>query len=177
MINTEIRCPECKSKRIIKRGILQTENKGNRQRLGCKNCGHRFIEDEPFKRMRNHERKITLCLDLYYSGLSLRKIAKHLKSFYPNNSHPSTIYRWIMKYIGVMANFTDKQKIQLGQELEGDEVEYHRLGMKNWFVDIIDTKTRYVVYSKYIQERTTDELIKFYRKVKTKTRGQTKIIS
>jgi len=185
MITKEIRCPECNSKEIIKRGILQTENKGNRQRYGCKKCNHRFIIDEPFKRMRNQDKKITLCLDLYYSGLSLRKIAKHLKTFYPDSSNPSTIYRWIMKYVGVMANFTDKQKIQLGQELECDEVEYHRRKnhlkggkgvAKNWFVESIDTKTRYIVYSKYIQERNTNELIKFYKQVKVKSRGQTKVI-
>jgi len=176
MTNKETICPNCESKEIIKRGILQTEIKGKRQRYGCKDCSHRFVEDEPFKRMRNKDKKITLCLDLYYSGLSLRKIAKHLRVFYFDSSNPSTIYRWIMKYVPIMENFTDKQKIQLGNELECDEVEYHRLGKKNWFVESIDTKTRYIVYSKYIQERNTNELIKFYKKVKVKSRGQTKVI-
>jgi len=177
MEKQDIQCPKCSSKEVTKRGFRYTETREKIQKHFCKSCNHRFVLDNPFFRMRNHEKKITLCLDLYYSGLSLRKIAKHLKSFYPNNSNPSTIYRWIMKYVGVMANFTDKQKTQLGQELECDEVEYHRLGKKNWFVDSIDTRTRYVVYSKYIQERNTDELIKFYKKVKINTRGQTKIIS
>ncbi len=176
MINKETICPNCESKKIIKRGILKTENKGNRQRYGCKDCSHRFIQDEPFKRMRNQEQIITQCMDLYYSGMSFRKIADHLKTFFPKNVCHSTIYRWIMKYVSVMANFTDKQKIELGNELECDEVEYHRLGKKNWFVESIDTKTRYIVYSKYIQERNTKELIKFYKKVRVNSRGQTKII-
>jgi len=34
MINKETICPNCKGKKIIKRGILKTENKGNRQRYG-----------------------------------------------------------------------------------------------------------------------------------------------
>ena len=47
---------------------------------------------------------------------------------------------------------------------------------KNWFVESIDTKTRYITYSKYLQERNTNELIKFYKQVKVKSRGQTKVI-
>ena len=43
MINKEKICPECKSKEVIKRGILRTENKGKKQRFGCKKCGHRLI--------------------------------------------------------------------------------------------------------------------------------------
>ena len=74
MINKELKCPECQSKEVIKRGILKTENKGKRQRYGCKKCNHRFIQDEPFFRMRNNEKAITLCFDLYYKGLSFRKI-------------------------------------------------------------------------------------------------------
>jgi len=177
MENNELKCPECSSKEVTKRGFRYTERREKIQKYFCKSCNHRFILDSPFFRMRNKEQVITQCMDLYYSGMSFRKIADHLKRFFPSNVNASTIYRWVMKYVGVMANFTDKQKTQLGQELECDEVEYHRLGMKNWFVDSIDTKTHYVVYSKYIQERNTEELIKFYKKVKINTRGQTKIIS
>jgi len=177
METKEILCPKCKSKEIIKRGLIKNESREFTQRYGCKSCNNRFVLDNPFYRMRNQEQIITQCMDLYYSGMSFRKIADHLKRFFPKNVNASTIYRWVIKYVGVMANFTDKQKTQLGQELECDEVEYHRLGMKNWFVDSIDTKTRYVVYSKYIQERNTNELIKFYKKVKIRTKGQTKIVN
>lgn len=184
MKNKQILCPECNSKEVIKRGILKTENKGKRQRYGCKKCDHRFIKDEPFFRMRNNKKIITLCFDLYYKGLSFKKIQKHLKAFHPNEVSYSTIYRWILKYVNVMANFTDKQKIQLGLSLEGDEVEFHRRKYhtkkgveKNWFIDIIDTETRFLVLSKYVKNRTPEELKIFYREVKKKTGNQTKIIS
>ena len=85
MINKETICLNCESKEIIKRGILKTENKGNRQRYGCKNCSHRFIQDEPFKRMRNQEQIITQCMDMYYSGMSLRKISDHLQRFFTSS--------------------------------------------------------------------------------------------
>ena len=53
----------------------------------------------------------------------------------------------------------NKLNIQAGEELMSDEVEYRRrkshkakLGVEhNWFVDVMDTKTRYIVASNYMQ--------------------------
>jgi len=184
MVNKEIKCPKCKKKEVVKRGIFKNGTI-RKQRYGYKNCNYRFILD-PFLRMRNDEKTITVCLDLYYNGLSLRKIQKHLNGFYPNEVSYSTVYRWIMKYVKVMAKFTDKQKLNVGYKLEGDEVEYHRRkshkkGRKgidrNWFVDIIDNKTRYVVSSDYVKERSPKELIKVYKKAKIRTGNQVNVFS
>ena len=84
-------CPNCKSENVIKRGKRKTQNRGLIQRLGCNKCGHRFIQDS-FYRMRNSPQKITLCLDLFYRGVSTRKIQEHLQSFYPHNSSWVRIY-------------------------------------------------------------------------------------
>ena len=184
MINKETICPKCKGNKLIKRGILKTESKGNRQRLGCKNCNHRFIIDEPFKRMRNHELIITQCMDLYYSGMSFRKIADHLQKFFPKGVHHSTIYRWIIKYIPIMKNFTDKQKLEGVTSLQGDEVEYHRRKYnnrkgvdRNWFVDIIDTKSRYIVSSDYSTTRDLKSMTKTWSRAKRKVGDSVKYIS
>lgn len=183
MINKQIKCPECESKEIIKRGILQTESK-RKQRYGCKKCNHRFIEDEPFKRMRNHQQMITQCLDLYYSGMSFRKIANHLKNFFPKDVNASTIYRWILKYVPIMENFTEKQRIKAGWQLQGDEVEYKRRasakhkGIRNeYFIDVIDIKSRYIVSSKYSKDRKINVLNKIYENVKRKVGNQVRVIS
>jgi len=183
-MTNETLCPKCNSKEVIKRGILKTENKGKRQRLGCKTCNHRFIIDEPFFRMRNHENMITACMDMYYSGMSLRKIRDHLEKFYPNSVTHSTIYRWIIKYVEMMATFTDKQEMHLGNHLESDEVEFNRRikhdkkGFeKNWFIEAIDTKTKYITFSTYVRKRTPKTITGFYRKVKQRTGNQIEIIS
>jgi len=46
-----------------------------------KDCSHRFSIDDGFLKMKNHEDKITSCMNLYYSGMSLRKIQEHLQMF------------------------------------------------------------------------------------------------
>jgi len=171
-------CPNCNSKNIVKRGKRKTENRGLMQRYGCQDCNKRFVIDEGFFRMRNHPKKITCAIDLFYRGVSTRKVQEHFKAFYPHNSSNMSIYRWVVKYSKMISNFTDGLKIQSGQEIQVDEMEYHRReehkkkGVhKDWFIDSIDVKTRYLVSAKYFKSRGQDEIKEILNKVKYKTEG------
>lgn len=73
-----ITCPRCKGMSIKKDGIRKTQNRGKIQRYKCKNCSYRFSIDDGFWKMKNHENKITSCINMYYAGMSLRKIQEHL---------------------------------------------------------------------------------------------------
>jgi len=68
------RCKFCGSPDIIKYG-----KSGRKQVYKCKNCGRKFVPDDGFRKLRNDPRIISLTLDLYFKGVSLRKIADHLK--------------------------------------------------------------------------------------------------
>lgn len=142
-------CPKCKSKNITKRGYFQTEAHGKQQRYFCKDCNKKFIEQTPFYRMRNNPKKVTLSIDLFYRGVSTRKVQEHLQAFYPHNSSHMTIYRWIVKFSNQISKWSDNLKLQVGKEIQVDEMEYHRRTnpnkkgvSKDWFIDSIDTKTR-----------------------------------
>lgn len=179
-----VNCPKCQSEQIVKRGIRLTERRENIQKYFCKSCNYRFSIDNPFFRMRNHQQMITQCTDMYYSGMSFRKIADHLRRFFPKNVHYSTIYRWIIKYVPIMENFTEKQKINAGWQLQGDEVEYKRRISKNgkgianeFFIDIIDIESRYLVASQYSANRDTTALKKVYIKARNKVGDNVKVIS
>ncbi|MCK9370157.1 DDE-type integrase/transposase/recombinase [Candidatus Dojkabacteria bacterium] len=181
---SELSCPKCEGKEVTKRGVRLTERREKIQKYFCKTCKHRFVLDTPFFRMRNKEQLITQCTDMYYSGMSFRKIADHLVRFFPKGVHYSTIYRWIMKYVPIMQNFTEKQSIKAGWQLQGDEVEFDRRTNKNssgisheFFIDIIDTESRYIVSSDYSKNRDTKALNKVYGKAKQKVGNQVKVIS
>jgi len=45
--------------------------------------------------MKNKPEIITLALDLYFKGLSLRKVSDHIEQFFGVRVHYSTILRWI----------------------------------------------------------------------------------
>ena len=180
----KVSCIFCTSNHIIKRGIRKTEHRDNVQRFGCKDCGKRFSIDDGFWKMKSHKKKITLCMDLYYNGMSFRKIQEHLKAFYPKNCHFSTAYRWIVKYSMMISTLTDNLQIKSGIELQSDEMEYHRRISKyqkgreqNWFVDVMDTTTRFMVSSGYMRSRTIDSMVKVLKRGKFATREQVKIIT
>ncbi|MEM3112969.1 MAG: DDE-type integrase/transposase/recombinase [Candidatus Pacearchaeota archaeon] len=173
----EIICEKCKVKNIKKEGIRETKNRGKVQRYKCKDCSHRFSIDDGFWKMKNHEDKITACMNMYYAVMSLRKIQEHLQMFAPKNSHYSTIYRWIVKYANMISTLTDNLQIQSGQELMSDEMEYHRLGEQNWFVDVMDTETRFMVASDYMKSRTIENLTKVLKRSKFVTNGNVKIVT
>ena len=175
----KICCPKCKSKNFKKNGKRKTDNRGLIQRYQCKECSYRFIEDDGFFRMRNHPNKITCAIDLFYKGVSTRKIQSHFKAFYPHNSSNKTIYLWVVKYSKMISSFTDKLKLQVGNEIQVDEMEYHRRVShktkkkvaKDWFIDSIDVQTRYMVASKYAKKREQIELKEVLGRVRTKTEG------
>ncbi len=179
---TEVKniCPNCKSENVIKWTKRKTQNRGMIQRYKCKDCNKYFIKDDGFFRMRNNPNKITCALDLFYKGVSTRKVQEHFKAFMPHNSSNVSIYNWVVKYSNMISNFTDKLKINGGSEIQLDEMEYHRREehkkgrsgvSKDWFIDSIDVKTRYMVASNYFKSRGQTELKEVMAKVRYKTEG------
>jgi transposase-like protein len=177
-------CSHCKSKEVVKRGTFETKAHGKQQMLYCKSCGKRCIERTPFYRMRNESQKITCALDLFYRGVSTRKIQEHFQAFYPHNSSHKSIYKWVVKYAKIISNFTDNLKVNVGSEIQVDEMEYSRRKQRNrkgidrnWFIDSIDTKTRFMVASKYVKARENKQIKNILNNLKKKSKNQIKVIT
>ena len=84
----------------------------------------------------------------------------------------------------MISQFTDVLKLNVGKELQIDEVQYSRRKFYNkkgvavnWFIDSIDTKTRFMVASEYVKSREQKELIAVLKTVKKKTDEQFEIIT
>ena len=170
-------CPKCNSQNLIKRGFRQTENRGKNQRFSCKDCGLRFVHDDGFFRMRNNPLKVTSSIDMFYRGISTRGVQAHLQSFFPHNSSHMTIYRWVVRYAKLISKFTDNLKIQPIEELQIDEMEIgsRKSRYNGWFIDSIDTSTRYMVASKFGKSREQKEIKKILNSAKQKTGNQIQI--
>jgi len=184
MEKQQIKCPKCNKESIKKDGKRKTENRGLIQRYRCKECSHRFVLDDGFYRMRNSPQKITCAMDLFYRGVSTRKIQEHFSAFYPHNSSHKSIYKWIIKYAKAISNFTDGLKIKVGREIQMDEMEYRRRKQrdrkgvdKNWFIDVIDCQSRFMIASDYTKSRGQKELKQVIKNVKEKTGEQIKVIT
>ena len=170
-------CIRCNSSSIKKMGFRKTENRGNQQRWLCKSCKKSFTIDEGFWKMKNNPNKITEALHLYFSGTSLRKTQAHLGVFRESNCSYVTILEWIRKYATLVGNFADSLNLKVGEELMSDEMEYSVKGKQSWFVDVMDTKTRYMVSSDFMRSRTIERLVEVLKKAKDKTGEQVKIVT
>jgi len=180
----KIKCSHCKSDNVIKWCKRKTENRGLIQRYKCKDCNNTFVQDDGFYRMRNEPKKITCAVDLFYRGVSTRKVQEHFKAFYPHNSSHKSIYKWVIKYSKMISQFTDTLKLNVGKEMQVDEMEYHRRKYrkkkgvdKNWFIDAVDCQTRFMVASEYVKHREQKELKNVLKKAKIKTGKQIEVIT
>lgn len=169
-------CSICNSGNVIKWTTRKTQNRGIIQRYRCKDCGKTFTIDDGFFRMRNAPQKITCALDLFYRGVSVRKVQEHFQAFYPHNSHFSNIYRWVIKYSKKIGKFTEKLKVYSSGAIEFDEMEYHRRKSentkgvdKNWFIDCIDVDTRFMISSGYSKSRSQKAIKQILLNIKDKT--------
>ena len=105
----KITCPYCKSENVISRGKRKNQ-KGEVQVYGCKNCQRRFTRELGFNRMKHTPEAITLTLDLYFKGLSDRKIVDHLKQFHKVIVVHTTVIRWIKKYLSLLGNMPKRTR-------------------------------------------------------------------
>lgn len=180
-MKNKIICPNCQSEDIKKNGIRKTENRGNIQRYKCKSCSYRFTLDDGFYRMRNTPQKITQPIDLFYRGVSTRKVQEHLAIFHPHNASHMSVYNWVIKYAKMISKFTNKLKLNVGSEVQIDEIEFHRRkghkkgqkGIdKNFFIDSICPETKFMLSSEYAKTRNRRDIKAVTQRIKERTDEQ-----
>jgi transposase-like protein len=153
----KITCPVCKSEKVTKWGNRKT-NFGTVQRYACNDCGHKFVIDKGFCQMKFSPKIITLTLDLYFKGVSLRKIADHLTQFESVTVNQATILRWVRKYLKKLSTYAEKYKADVGNIWHSDEttIFIKKDGEKKyyqWIWNVMDAKTRYLLACEVTETR------------------------
>jgi len=128
--------------------------------------------------MRNTPQKITQSIDLFYRGVSTRKVQEHLAIFHPYNASNVSIYKWTVKYSKLISKFTNRLKLNVGKEVQIDEIEFHRRqhhkkGMKgvdkNFFIDSVDPETKFMLSSEYTKTRGKRDIKPVTKRIKDRT--------
>ncbi|MBS3099264.1 IS1/IS6 family transposase [Candidatus Pacearchaeota archaeon] len=179
-MENKIKCPNCKGNETIKWCKRKTENRGEIQRYKCKSCNFYFTIDDGFFRMRNTPQKITQSVDLFYRGVSTRKVQEHLAIFHPHNASNVSIYKWVVRYAKMISKLTNKLKVNVGAETQIDEIEFHRrkshkakLGAeKNFFIDSICPETKFLISSEYAKTRNRRDIKAVISRIKERTDNQ-----
>ena len=116
----------------------------NKQRFKCKDCEKRFVLD-PVKRIKGNGKIVTLAMDLYFKGLSLRDISDTLLQFYNLRVHFDTIRRWISKYTQIMDDYTKNFKPELSDKWHIDEQMIKSKKDYIWCWNVLDSETRFLI--------------------------------
>ena len=159
--DSEISCKFCGSSQIIRYGKAN-----NKQVYFCKSCARKFVPNKGFEGMWYDPRIVARTLDLYFKGVSLRKIADHLKQFHGLDVDHSTVYRWISKYTDIIEAYVATLEPELGDIWHTDEMKVKIGGEWRWLWNVMDEKTRFHLVSMITKTRETQDAKKVFRQSK-----------
>ena len=163
-----IACKFCQSIKVMRYGW-----KSGKQVFKCKECNRKFVEDSPFKRLKYDPELITITLDLYFKGISLRKISDHLTQMYGIEINFSTIYKWIAKYVGAMDSYVKTLVPKLSGQWHVDEMAIKVRGGKTlngsfgktkdgqykWLWNVLDKESRFQLASEISQTKNEVDVV------------------
>ncbi|MGP8023293.1 MAG: IS6 family transposase [Methanobacterium sp.] len=164
-------CKNCDSTNIVKIGKVN-----NKQRYRCKTCGKTFIDNDNFANMRTQKHIIAIAMDLYFDGMSVRKIQRQIEYIFKVKVSQVAIYKWIIKYSTLVKEYVDTLQADLGDTWHVDETAIKVKGQQKWFWEIIDKKTRFMVAEHLSKSRKTEDSIKLFRDARNRAIKKPKLI-
>ncbi|MCI4353420.1 MAG: IS6 family transposase [Thermoplasmata archaeon] len=135
----------------------------------CKTCGHRFVAREGFEKRRSDPEKIALALDLYFRGLSLRKVADHFDQAHGLKLSPSTIYDWIRRYSALAAKWMNAMPARTGERWHIDETVINTDGTPQYLWNVMDADSRFLMATHVSHLRGLSDTRAILRKAKAAT--------
>jgi putative transposase len=152
-------CKYCGSEKVVKDGRVR-----GKQQYVCHSCGHKFIEGSDFPKMRIESRIISTAIDLYFEGLSVRKVQNQLQKIFGIQIGKSAIWKWLVKYSTLCSIFVETLTPKLLGIYHVDETAIKCKGVQKWFWEIIDEQTKFLVASHLSGSRTAEDAIALFEK-------------
>jgi putative transposase len=140
--NSKVKCKFCGSPNVIRYGHYK-----GLQRWWCKDCHRKFASNNALPNMRTPHDQVASALSMFYEGMSLNAIRRHLNQMHNYYPSDSSVYEWITKFSKKAIENATEYKPKVGDVWVADETVL-KIGGKNiWFWDIIDAKTRFLLAS------------------------------
>src|SRR4030043_1468771 len=143
-------CKSCGSTRTRKYGLYKGV-----QRYFCNDCGSKFKADDTTFHMKTDTNLVSSALNMYYEGMPIKAIRRHLLQEHNQAPSTATIYEWIQKYTQYATDSAKGYHPQVGDIWIADETVLNIDGQQLWLWDIIDDKTRFLLATRLSRSRTT----------------------
>jgi len=164
-------CKNCDSSKIVKIGKVN-----NKQRYKCKECGKTFIDNNNFAHMRTQKHIIAVAMDLYFDGMSVRKIQRQIAYIFKVKVSQVAIYKWLMKYSTLVKEYVDTFSGNFGDVWHVDETVIKVGGKQKWFWEIIDEKTRFMVAEHLSPSRKTEDSKILFKQARERATNKPRIM-
>ena len=159
-------CKYCQGENVVRHG-----KRFNIQRYFCKDCQHKFYDNNiDFAKMRNDPKVIVTALNLYYDGLSMRKVADQINNIFGQNVSQSTIHYWIHKYAVLAKEYVESLAPKLSGKYHHDETQLKVNGGGRYFWQTLDEDTRFIVAHLLSVDRTTENVMNVFNQALQKQR-------
>ena len=142
-------CKFCQSPRTMKYGF-----KAGTQYYKCNDCGRKFAGRDSPEGMRFSTATIGEAMGLFYDGLSLADISRHLIATEGIYVDPATVWRWIIRYSRKAERILEQIKVKTSWRWVIDETVVKVGGQKYWLWDVINVKDRFLLASHLTVART-----------------------
>jgi len=170
-------CSNCGSAHIQKWGWKHRKDGTKVQRFKCMSCSHRWnAKNNGFEHMRANPHAITVALDLYFKGVSLRKIVDHLKQFEQVNVSHVAVLKWIQKYVAVMRDYVDAMKPELSRVFHADETKVSIRGQWVWLWHLMDGDTRFLLANHVSKSRNVSDAREAFREAKAVAKVEPRVL-
>ena len=162
-------CPKCRSAKIAFH-CWRYNKSGPVKRFRCKHCGKTFSDRNGFEGMKNQAKIIATALDLYFRGLSLRKISEHFETLYKVKVSYTTIYYWLAKYVEIVEDLTQRVPVTTGERLAADETLVRLRGRHLVLWGLLDRETKVLVAEHISARRSANDACILLEKGRKKTK-------
>ncbi len=167
-------CLSCGSADLKLDGKLYNKS-GMIQRYACLDCGKRFTNNLGFERMRASPKVITLAMQMYFGGESLRNVQKALKLQGVNASYVS-VWRWVKKYVGLMEDYLKDFTPQVSDTWRADELYIKVKGNMKYLFSMMDDETRFWIAQEVSNYKEGANASRLFQRAKASTGKEPKTL-
>jgi len=161
-------CARCQSGKVVQDGKRHNKS-GTITRYLCRSCGYRFTGRDGFQHRRSDPEKIALALDLYFRGMSVRKVAEHFAQVHSLKVSHGTVYNWVAHFGKLAAEWMDRQGARTGERWHIDETVVNVNGEPRYLWNVLDHDTRFLLATHVSQGRGLSDTRAPIRKAKAVT--------
>lgn len=144
-------CKVCGSRRTVRVGRINGV-----QRWECRDCGRRFMQSDTRFGMKTPAFQVDMAIKMYYQGMSLNAIRKHLHQKYNNLPSDSTVYHWVEKYTDIAISKSRDYQPNVGNKWLMYNTTLNYYSEPLWILDVIDKDTLFLLATRVLLNNNAD---------------------